>query len=90
MAVLAVGGPPSYEWIAEADVVAVPTLGRERLRFQDGTEVELLRAEGLPRVILEARCVGRPVIATDVAGVREPWWARRPDSSSPEACLALS
>ena len=43
---------------------------RDRLVTDEGT-FEATSAEGLPRTILEAMYLGRPVVAYDMAGVRE-------------------
>lgn len=44
-----------YELIADSDVVCLPTF----------------YGEGIPRVLLEAGCVGRPVVSCDVPGPRD-------------------
>ena len=47
-------GPALFQCFADADVLALPSRG----------------VEGTPRVLVEARAFGCPVIATDVGGVR--------------------
>jgi glycosyltransferase involved in cell wall biosynthesis len=58
-------------WMAAADVAVLPTVSSERFVFKDGSAVQAVCTEGLPRVVLDAFGVGTPVIASDVAGVRE-------------------
>lgn len=59
------------ELIGEADVLLLPTVQEEVFEYRDGKAVRALCLEGMPRVVLEAMAGGTPVIATDVAGVRE-------------------
>jgi glycosyltransferase involved in cell wall biosynthesis len=47
-------GPELFQCFADADVLALPSRG----------------VEGTPRVLIEARAFGCPVVATDVGGVR--------------------
>src|SRR5262249_48712392 len=53
-----------------ADIAVMPSVVREDLRI--GNEVMLVRGtEGFPRSILDAMNAGLPVVASEVAGVRE-------------------
>lgn len=54
----------------ELDLVVVSSVERERLEYRSG-EILVRGTEGLPRTILEAMYVGKPVLSTDVAGVRD-------------------
>lgn len=53
-----------------ADVVVLPTVEREQLEI-GGARVEVYSGEGFSRAVLEAMYVGKPVIATRVAGASE-------------------
>ncbi len=57
--------------LAAADLLVLPTVFEERVRLDDGTVLEARCTEGLPRSVLESMAARVPVIATDVAGVRE-------------------
>ena len=59
-----------FRFYRRADVVVLPTVERERLRMGDRV-VEVRSGEGLPRTVLEAMYIGKPVVATTVAGTRE-------------------
>ncbi len=56
--------------LAAADVFVLPTVNRERLVFDD-IDVTISCTEGFPRSVIEAMAVGRPILATAVAGLAE-------------------
>jgi glycosyltransferase involved in cell wall biosynthesis len=53
-----------------ADVVVLPTVERERLDIGD-VILNVRSGEGFPRTVLEAMYLGKPVVATTVAGTPE-------------------
>jgi glycosyltransferase involved in cell wall biosynthesis len=57
-------------WFQRADIVVLPSVDRERLRM-DGEEVEIEGHEGWGRVLSEAMWFAKPVVASDIVGVRE-------------------
>lgn len=59
------------EWLAAADLCLLPTVDRELWTHADGTTSDVVCSEGFPRTILESMAVGTPVVASDVAAVRE-------------------
>lgn len=58
-------------WMEATDLLLVPTVLREPFQYPGERPIELFCTEGMPIAILEAMHVGRPVIATRVAGVPE-------------------
>jgi glycosyltransferase involved in cell wall biosynthesis len=56
--------------LAGSDALVLPSVEKETLQLPE-RQVQVLGNEGLPRSVLEAMAFGLPVIATDVAGVRE-------------------
>jgi glycosyltransferase involved in cell wall biosynthesis len=60
--------PVSYYRVA--DVVVLPTVERERLDIGDAV-LDVRSGEGFPRTVLEAMYLGKPVVATTVAGTPE-------------------
>lgn len=53
-----------------ADVVVLPSVKHEQLDLGDAV-IEVHSGEGFPRTVLEAMYLGKPVVATDVAGTSE-------------------
>ncbi|RMG22269.1 MAG: glycosyltransferase [Armatimonadetes bacterium] len=64
-----VGNP--LELLAAADLCVLSSVDRVTIDLPDGDVIEGASNEGLPRTILEAMACGVPVVATDIAGVRE-------------------
>lgn len=62
--------PDVSKWIESSDVVLLPTVGGGIIDLGSGPH-EMRCTEGLPRVLLEAMALARPVIASRVAGVEE-------------------
>ncbi len=59
-----------HELLSAADVTVLPSVQEETL-IMDGSPLKVRGTEGLPRAILESFAAGVPVVASDVAGVRE-------------------
>ncbi len=57
-------------WYRASDVVVLASVVRETVHTAEGP-IEARSGEGLPRTILEAMYLGKPVVATAVAGVPE-------------------
>ena len=58
-------------WMHQCDAVLLPSVAEEEMRLPDGARLRVVGTEGFPRIVLEAMSVGRPVIASRVAGVEE-------------------
>jgi glycosyltransferase involved in cell wall biosynthesis len=67
------------EWVKEGVVQYVPAVSDVRPYLEDATVlIHPSYHEGLPRAVLEAMALGRPIITTDAIGCRETLLGRRP------------
>tara|TARA_R110002049_G_scaffold23781_3_gene84442 strand:+ start:49207 stop:50328 length:1122 start_codon:yes stop_codon:yes gene_type:complete len=68
----AIGSATIYEWVEEGAVEYLGELSDVRTALLDVDCVVLPSyREGLPRVLLEAGAMGKPIVATDVPGCRD-------------------
>jgi glycosyltransferase involved in cell wall biosynthesis len=59
-----------YKFFRVADIVVLPSVSKEQLNI-NGKLIDVLGNEGFPTALLEAMWFGLPVVATDIAGIRE-------------------
>ena len=62
--------PNPFPYYRAADIIVLPSVEQDVLML-DGNRVEVRGNEGFPTTVLEAMCLGKPVIATQNAGIPE-------------------
>jgi glycosyltransferase involved in cell wall biosynthesis len=59
-----------FLYYEKADVVLLPSIEKERLEI-GGKDRVIIGSEGFPRALLEAIALGKPIIASNIAGIPE-------------------
>ncbi len=59
-----------FPYYNSVDIVVLPSLDFSSIDIK-GRNIKIVGNEGLPRVLLEAMSFGKPLIASDISGVRE-------------------